>query len=297
MASGLIENYLKIDKKAVEIFELKFSNKELIIHKYADLFNLQSIQFRNVSKNFIFKKLYLYIGNITILSLDNNLMNLFYESKNNLYREEMNIDNQQIITFNIPWKELGYLDLLKLISLQYQDVMFRLEYEGTCESCLALGYYTFLNNTERTKMAQSPQENVFFQLEKQNLVQKENIDTHKLLFNGIINGLFIIGLDYVNIVELELLINGHERLKINKFNLPYFVKKISETNFYLPLDGNFYFNDIDFSYGTNFSRLENISLRVNTSKPTNFQVGVKTPNILVIENGMVRVPFSYNNLL
>lgn len=300
IATGSLENSLGItNKRAMKPFELNFVNKRLIVERSGDLFNLQSIQFRNVSDNFEFKQLCLDIGGSNILTLDSSLMSLHRKSKYNSYEEEMNIDNQRILTFNIPWKELGYQDLLKLISLQYHEVRVRIDYQGTCNNSVALCYYSYLDTTERSQMAQSSHESFLFQLQKQNFIQQNNTQTHTLLFNGIINGLFIIGLNYSSISELEILLNGHTRLKLNQYNLPYLVNRLSESTFYLPFDGNFDFNNTDLAYGTNFSRIDNVSLKITTQNiiaPIDFQVGVKTVNLLRMMSGMAGLDFAYGNI-
>jgi len=294
VTQGTIENRLGLtNRRAIEIYEQNFNNKRLTINRDGDIFNLHSIQFRDTSDNFEFKRLYIDIGSNTILTLDSILMKFYHNSKYNSYQEEKVIDNQRVITFNIPWQELGYQDLLKIVALQFHNVTFRIEYQGTCCESVVLGYYTYLDTVERLQIARGDHQISLFQLQKQNLIQSSNTQTHTLLFNGIINGLFIIGLNYSNISNLEILYNGQSRLKLNKFNLPYLVRRLSETCFYVPFDGNFNFNNTDLNLGSDFGRITDVRLNVTTTTPTNFQVGVKTVNLLRIVMGMGGLVFSY----
>jgi hypothetical protein len=231
-------------------------------------------------------------------------MSMLYESKNYEYVNETFVNNERVLTFNIPWKELGYESVLKLICYAYQTTKFKIDYSGNCGSCVLLGYYSFISTNERVTLIHQTHKNKIFQLMKQKCIQETQEKTHQLYFNGLINGLFFIDLDYNNILELKILLNGFEYMALNKYTLPSFIRKLSSNNFYLPFDCNPEFNNTEPNSSINFSRLEIVSLQlkttnpINPTNPINFYVGCKMLNIfkIVPHMGMGNLEFSYINL-
>lgn len=105
--------------------------------------------------------------------------------------------------------------------------------------------------------------------------------THNLnILNNIVNGIFISGLDISHITSLELLFGNKSIINLNQYNLTNFINQISSTDFYLPFDHNFNFNNTSLNYGVNCAAFKeqsenDIYLKICTTKPTNFYVGFK----------------------
>lgn len=304
---GSLENILQIQKKCVKLINIPFTNDNINIQNNIEhngglvlptYYNPKSIQFTNMSDDFCFKSITLKIGTANIITINKDLCKYIYESKYKPFEEEFNIDGNRVINYNLPWKELKLLDIIKLVSLRFHQVSFVLNCDGNYNAEI-FGHNIYIDNPERTQMEHTTQTKNFHQICNQSIIQDEQDATisHTLNFNGIINGLFFKNLNFKKVINLKILLNHSDHIIIDKYSIHNSIRKIDENNFYLPFEGNFDFNNLDISKGINFTQIDSIKLQLSLSEPANFSIEAKILNILRIANGLGQLCYDNGNLI
>lgn len=292
-ANGMIESNLKINKKSLDFSKHTIINDKVNISRQGDLYNLRTIQFVNPSENFKFKSFSIIIGGSVISKIYIDICKyISKENNNSQFIEIFEVNEKKIINFNIPWSELGYTDIIKLVALQYHYVEFTIDYDGQFEKCDLYGNYKYICSDERRCMAQYPHTNNIIQMVKQNISHLTDSSEHKLLFTGLGNDLFFENFDFNNINNVKLLLNGHEFISLDQFNYKSFLKQISKNTFYFSLDNTNKIINNDKSYGINFSRIDNVKLVINSTKQFNGKISSILINQFRIMSGMGGTLFS-----
>lgn len=297
IAVGHMENVFKINKKSITMDSLNLENNRYIrIPKDCDIIDLKSIQFKNPSNDFNYNFISILIGGTEILRLNKDLCKTFFDNKFQNFENINIIDNDRILSYNLPWNELKLKNVIKLIGLQFHEVEIYVSYNGSCE-CSTVSYYkTFLDNNARRDIVQNNIDIQIEQLMSQNISHSDNNAKHRLLFNGISSGLFINNIDINKINNFNILLNEHSFINLNKYNIKHFVREIDDKCFYLPFGDNLDFNNNDYNSSVNFSRLDSITIELNynleDNEFLNFTIGTKLLNIFRTSSGMSGLAFS-----
>ena len=94
---------------------------------HTDIYNLKHIIIINPSENFKIDYVDLIIGVDTILRIYFDFLKCIkkeFMSKIILSEEEM------MIVYDIPWHDMGYTDIVKLVALQFHEISFKVVYAG-----------------------------------------------------------------------------------------------------------------------------------------------------------------------
>jgi hypothetical protein len=189
-------------------------------------------------------------------------------------------DNCKI--YKIPW-ELLKIKPIQLVSLQFHSVSFEIIAQHQCCAKLYV-CYQYLENDERLQLASSRKDIDIKQFQNQNITIGENYKI-QLRFDGLIKGIFIDNVDINEITSFELILQSHTRIKYDKEMLSFFTKKINNNCVYLSFD-NLNFNDTTWNSAINFSRIENISIKISSNITQKVILRALNLNILRIVSGM-----------
>lgn len=275
------------NKKSFKKSILEFNDdSSLLLTREGDIYNPKSILFINPSEDFRLKYFIIESGGSEILRLDIGLCGCF---KNDLV-EKYNADDDNIIQINLPWKELKLDNMLKMVALQYHQIIIKIEYEGVYNNSYLLGYYSFHDTEERRMMAQVPHEMIIPYMQTTNINHQGENPNYSLYINGLVNGLFFKNIDFYNIRSLKISLDGEDFIEINKLNWRTFMKKINDFYYYLPFDDNLDYFNINLSSAVNCTSIENIVLTIDSNE-CDFEVGYRSVNVLRMASGMCGLAF------
>jgi len=271
------------NKRSYDNISLEFNNNICTIDRHGDKCDPEFIVINQPSEDFLLKRIELLIGGSQILSLNCSLLE-------EIIPNFKQIKDEQII-YKIPLEYLEMKGKIDLIRLAFHDTKIKLVTEGSYQNAKLYGGYHYLDTQERSILAHNPQEYQIKQLLTQYFENSNNIN---ILLNGICNGFLIKGTNLDTINNIQLILNGHERINYNQLELSLFCNKISDSCFYLPLTPNKDFNDNNFQYGLNLSRIETTTLIIDAP---NFSgsISIFTRNILRYMSGMACVTFALLN--
>ena len=300
IATGTFEQRLNINKRSIIMKTLEFGNSlNVILPRDGDIFDIKAIQFINPSNNFNFESLSIEIGGNEIIRLDKDLCALIYNNKYQKFKNIETIDDNRVLTYNLPWEELRLKNVIKCISLQFHQIIIKLNYDGQCENSKLYYYYTYLQNQDRSLIVQNNHDMKIEQLFCQEMNHTINSREHILLFNGLGNGLFINNLDISKINNLKIKLNNIIYIELNKYNIKTFVRELNDMCFYLPFGDNLDFANDDYNNSINFSRFENVILELDYNMEDfeyiKFKVGMKSMNIFRIASGLSCMMFLISN--
>lgn len=282
-------------KKSINFSKHTIVNNKLIIERSGDIYNLRCIQFINPEENFKFKSFSIIIGGMLISKIYIDICEYLGKENNNSIIDKFEIGDKKVINFNIPWNELGFTDIIKLVSLQFHHVEIMIDYEGIYENCYIYGNYKFLENTERTMLVNTQHNTPIIQMVKQNINHLNQVSEHNLLFSGLGNGLFFENFDFNVLNNVKLLLNGNEFINLDQFNYKSFLKKINKNTYYFSFDNTNKIIKNDYSYSINYSRIEDIKLVIDSNNHFNGKISTILTNIFKIMSGMGGIVF-HNNL-
>jgi hypothetical protein len=270
--SETIENQISTDRRRITLSQ------------YGDIFNLKGFYFQNVSEDFKFKNVKLIVGGSVFLSLDIDILlgiNPSFERRlnNNRY-------------YKIPWEEMKWKNVIKLVGLQYHEVNLEVDYSGTSENITLVQEFLFYDGDARRNLATNQFSNKVLQMETQNFTSNQQ-QNYTLYFTGFSNGLIIQGINEIS--EIELLFNGHRRLNLTQAGLMATNSKISDKCYYISLSSdNNIFSD-NFERACNLSRIDSISIKIVTPENVPFKIANVHPNIYVQYSGMAGMRYAIGN--
>jgi hypothetical protein len=206
-------------------------------------------------------------------------------------------DNKYYI--KIPFEM--FCDDIRIISLQYHEVEFKLtNTENNFASCNLISKGKYLDTQERIEMTQIHYENIIQCLNSDEIYSLESRNEFKYIipFGSIHKGFFIETENSDEINNINILLNGLERLNYNRFLVRTKCIKINQHLLYLPLNYEKSYKDRtpnSFQGSLNLSRVHrteiNINLDCQQSKICIYGLG---SNILKIMSGMGRLQFTNN---
>lgn len=196
---------------------------------------------------------------------------------------------------------------IKLIGLQYHDVMFQFTNNDVI-SCISrwglVCKLTFLDTEERRQTAQNSHEEFIQQISFINVMadindasQTSNVyELKNLPFVHFTKGIFIECNDVDNLNNIFLQFNEVERFNLNRFLVRTKCKKINQNVLYFPFNYDKEYSDRSnnsYEGAPNFSRLDNITLRLNFDNPiNNVKIYNLHKNMYMQRTGMGGLSFS-----
>jgi len=289
----LSDNYFRQRVESREHRSILFQNNRFLISRIGDVFNPRTFIFQNVSTDFKFESFTMSIGNSSIFERDVDIL------KNVIPRflSTHTHNNQTTHLYKFPLDEIKFRDLIKIISLQHHEIDFTISYQGTFSQAELFGEYIYLDNQDRSDMAQGQFQNKFLEMASfthQITNQQTTITLPFIngLTNGLTNGFILHGLSELEQVTLKL--NGNQRLSYNRWQLIASDSMINENTYYLSLGNPEIFSD-NFEMALNLSRIDNITLELTTTQINqNIKIACLIPNILQVRNGMALNKFTWS---
>ena len=261
---GFFENKYNIKKRSYCNDSISFDyNDCLIIPKTGDIYNVKRIQIIEPSDDFKLESLDLYCGDVLINKFNMTMCEIMYNNNQDLnFKDIYTVNYEKNINYNIPWKEYGYQDALKLVCVLFHNIKFKVNYSGICRKIYLHGYHVFLENEERKIMLNKENYNFILNTDKQEIKHEKYISSHILQMNKILltNGLFLENFDIENIISIEIKLKDNPFIRISQYNYKYQLKKIKDNFYYLPFDENFNYLNCDINSSINILREEKFEI-------------------------------------
>ena len=260
-----------------------FTDNELILSRRCDTFIPEYIK-TDIPINF----LQLIIGNIKF-NFELNFCNIISK-----------FNSEESYTYRIPW-ELFNKEEIPVISLQYNQISFKIISNNVCNAKLYVKEKFYNENTRRLLSTQSRSFNVR-QYQEMNVIinnQNNEIETE---FEGFINGIFLNNININELENIQLFLNNYIRFDYDKtmINLlsTKFINDIDENKscLYIPFDDQC-FNSYSFESSINFNQIDNIIFKINSRIQQNIKLIALSFNRLNIAYGMCAFAYTSTILL
>ena len=292
---------------AIEYFTEEFSNNMLRMGRDCDTKSPEYLEielsegldqenFKNICHKICFE---MSIGGQIILSIPLRFMM-------NLKEYEI-CDNTFYIT--IPFEM--FCDDIRVVALQYHDIVFRLtNTENNFRSCKLISKGVFYDTNLRMPMARDPHEHIIQCLASTEILCTNFLNgnefqinqfNYNMNFNGCHKGFFIESENVDQINEISLSLNTSQRFLYNRFLVRTKCIKINQHLLYLPLNYDKSYTDrsnTGFEGALNLDRIDskkiNIKLDCPQSKICIYGLG---SNVLKYASEMSGVRFSGYNMI
>jgi len=258
-ARGELDDSRRLQKRGVKnikLEQLPNGNFKYIERGY-DYLNIKSIHFRNVSEDFNFNKIEVIYNNIILFSIDKKLCNLLHNNKYEKFEDIFEIAGERYINYNLPIEELYINNILLNVSYGYE---FKVYYDGTANTSIT-GNIILCDMNEH-RILYNPHEQLINQYFTLPIEHTKYETTYKIVGGGPTNGLFFTDINIYNLDGITLSIFEDPLINLDRVSIRSHIRKISETEYYMPFDGNYNFLNLNLSTTLNLQRLPPLTLKI-----------------------------------